>query len=520
MAAVSSSYKKNLLITPFTMAATISITILFAIGIACVEAFGIGITNRKHSLQSTHVQRVSRTIDTMASVFRPLVSSRKPELKLMATSATTNNAIDSQHTETKNKIQLELKTWMFRNKFPIAYEVAKSTKNANSNADDVEIVPILLLNGFGVGSFHQHSLMRQLLLLQQQQDEENERSSSSKREYVIYGIDYLGQGKSWPSNCNDGDSEDELDLGYSADMWLDQLQGFIEEVILPSSTSNSDNAEKKVHLVGNSVGGYLSTILTSRIPTKISSLTLMNATPVWGLNLPGWNGRLPAPPLPKIVGRTLFDVIRDLDTIDKYLEAAYVRREAFDGTYDDGFHRECDGSVGASTTLGQKIRGCTMGKGGHAAFASILWSAPASEFDGEKLTSTPADFYGTLETLPVDVLLLFGADDPWCTPAVAKRMHTTLTDGGENDENDGGRRNASWAQRYISIQNVGHCPNHEAPHAVARVLSSWIDASSGRNEAPLVFDNDQINEPWGVVGLREVSIEESRDLGLMDKIVS
>ena len=63
----------------------------------------------------------------------------------------------------------------------------------------------------------------------------------------------------------------------------------------------------------------------------------MNATPVWGLNLPGWDGKLPAPPLPKIVGRKLFDTIRDDDTIEWYLNEAYVHREAFDGTFSDSF---------------------------------------------------------------------------------------------------------------------------------------------------------------------------------------
>jgi hypothetical protein len=40
-----------------------------------------------------------------------------------------------------------------------------------------------------------------------------------------------------------------------------------------------------------------------------------------------------------------------------------------------------------------KIRGCTEGNGGHAAFASILWSAPASG----------VSFYDALQQVPVDV---------------------------------------------------------------------------------------------------------------------
>ena len=39
---------------------------------------------------------------------------------------------------------------------------------------------------------------------------------------------------------------------------------------------------------------------------------LLNATPIWGSDLPGWDGRLPAPPVPRAVGRALFDLVRHL----------------------------------------------------------------------------------------------------------------------------------------------------------------------------------------------------------------
>ena len=69
--------------------------------------------------------------------------------------------------------------------------------------------------------------------------------------------------------------------------------------------------------------------LANRRPDLVESVCLLNPTPVWGLNLPGWSGHLPAPAIPKRVGRFLFDQIRDLGTIEKYLENAYARKEAF-----------------------------------------------------------------------------------------------------------------------------------------------------------------------------------------------
>ena len=198
--------------------------------------------------------------------------------------------------------------------------------------------PILLLNGFGVGSFHQHRLIPQLL----QNDNRH-----------VYCIDYLGQGKSWPVNCEDGMGPSEQGLIYSAETWVDQVITFIEEVIRPEHSSDG-----KVHLVGNSVGGHIAAHIANLRPDLVSSICLLNPTPVWGLNLPGWDGKLPAPKIPKAIGRYLFDRIRDLNTIEKYLENAYARKEAFDNQ------------------LMHDIRGCTLGTGGHAAFASILFSPP------------------------------------------------------------------------------------------------------------------------------------------------
>lgn len=179
--------------------------------------------------------------------------------------------------------------------------------------------------------------------------------SSSNQKRKVYGIDYMGQGKSWPINCDDGNSENERNLIYSIDTWADQIIDFVQEVLVPIH-----GEDVKVHLIGNSVGGHLAALLATKRPDLIESVCLLNATPVWGLNLPFWSGHLPPPFLPRRIGRFLFDQIRNLGTIEKYLEAAYFNKDAYD------------------ETLIKQIRSCTDGKGGHAAFASIMWSPPAS----------------------------------------------------------------------------------------------------------------------------------------------
>ena len=346
---------------------------------------------------------------------------------------------------------IESKGWDFRGHF-VGYEVA----NEEALSDE----PILLLNGFGVGSFHQHRLIPEIL------------SCDEKR--VIYGMDYLGQGRSWPVDCDDGNSESERGLIYSADLWVEQIISFLEQVV---------RSKGKIHLVGNSVGGHLAAVVASRRPDLVASLSLLNPTPVWGLNLPGWSGKLPPPAIPRKIGRILFDLIRDLGTIEKYLETAYANRGAF------------------GSDLMDQIRACTEGKGGHAAFSSILWSPPASYQGNAK------NFYQVLSQVQCDVLLLFGQDDPWCKPAFAKRMIQSLTE----------RAASSACCRYLQLSNVGHCPNHEAPKAVGKTVAAWIGATN-RSTIPLVDgDREVFHEEWAAIELRELGADEIK-VTLVDKL--
>ena len=349
--------------------------------------------------------------------------------------------------------------------------------------------PVLLLNGFGVGSFHQHRLMPRLASASA--------SSSSPGDREIYGIDYLGQGRSWPVDMDDGESEGEKGLRYDINTWADQCIKFIERVVLPEQGGRVS----KVHLVGNSVGGYLSVVLASKRPDLIDSICLLNATPVWGLNLPFWSGRLPAPFLPKLIGRFLFDRIRDYGTIEKFLDQTYSRREAFD-----------------DELMGQ-IRDCTEGLGGHAAFASILWSPPAdfssggSAGDGAGDATEATDFYVSLERLECDVLLLFGRDDPWCKPAFAKRMCEML---------DRRRVSTGRVHRYVELEDTGHCPNHEAPQATAAAVNRWLAACTPgeRSVVELVHGGrERFAEPWGEIVMREVSKNEI-SLNFLDRLVT
>ena len=223
----------------------------------------------------------------------------------------------------------------------------------------------------------------------------------------------------------------------------------------------------------------------------------------------------------------MFDLIRDKGTIRKYLEAAYRNPEAFD-----------DGLVNA-------IRACTEGRGGHAAFASIMWSPPASSSfsppsEGEERDGggddDAAEFYSNLSRVPCDVLLVFGRDDPWCRPAFAVRMCETLRRRRSGKSGSSGATTTTTAAspicRYVDLDGVGHCPNHEAPRSTGRAIRRWTDAGGegggGRATVPLVVgtgkeegekergggdgrDAESVEEPsWGgEVIMREMMRDEA-----------
>jgi hypothetical protein len=81
--------------------------------------------------------------------------------------------------------------------------------------------------------------------------------------------------------------------------WVKQIIDFIEQVILVEEEEEEEGhqnkiddkeiktttSKKKVHLVGNSVGGHIAAHIARRRPDLISSICLLNPTPVRLLRL-------------------------------------------------------------------------------------------------------------------------------------------------------------------------------------------------------------------------------------------
>ena len=74
--------------------------------------------------------------------------------------------------------------------------------------------------------------------------------------------------------------------------WVEQIIDFIEQVILVEEEEKghrnkiddkeikTTTSKRKVHLVGNSVGGHIAAHIARRRPDLISSICLLNPTPV------------------------------------------------------------------------------------------------------------------------------------------------------------------------------------------------------------------------------------------------
>merc|ERR1712228_1095360 len=71
--------------------------------------------------------------------------------------------------------------------------------------------------------------------------------------------------------------------------------------------------------------------------------------------------------------------------------------------------------------------------------------------------------------------------------------------------------NKSVIYKFYELDNVGHCPNHEAPQAVASTLYNWIYHTIDNRKEKKQYNKEEEEEeeffyyePWGDTILREV----------------
>ncbi len=255
--------------------------------------------------------------------------------------------------------------------------------------------PLLLVHGFGASTDHWRKNIAEL-----------------RKDFAVWAIDLLGFGRSAKPN-----------IEYSGNLWRDQLQDFITEVI-----------GKPAVLAGNSLGGYASLRVAAQCPESAVGLILLNSAG------PFTENKTAKPNLLNKVMRwvffqswgsyLLFQYVRRKKTIRKTLEKVYSDRAAVtDRLVEEIYRPSCD-------------------KGALEVFASIFKTP-----QGEKVDVL-------LQQLTCPLLMLWGEEDPWINAQ---------------------ERGAKFRQYYPKLTEyylkAGHCPHDEIPEQVNSLIRSWVLAN-------------------------------------------
>ncbi|XAR54413.1 hypothetical protein NMG60_11029526 [Bertholletia excelsa] len=332
--------------------------------------------------------------------------------------------------------------WEWKPKFNVHYE--------KSGSENVNSPPVLFLPGFGVGSFHYEKQLKDL-----------------GRDYRVWAIDFLGQGMSLPSEdptqCEEGylTKENSVwgfgdkteswadELVYSIDLWRDQVQFFVEEVI-----------KEPVYIVGNSLGGYVALYFAAYNPDLVKGVTLLNATPFWGF-LPNpirsprlarifpWAGTFPLPANVRKLTELVWQKISDPESIAEVLKQVYA-----------------DHSTNVDNVFSHIVE-TAQHPVAAASFASIM-CAPQGQLSFREALSR-------CQENNTPICLMYGKEDPWVKPIWGLQVKRKIPEA-----------------PYYEISPAGHCPHDEVPEVVNFLLRGWIRnlESQGSVALPLL-DNPE-----------------------------
>ncbi|URE33311.1 alpha/beta hydrolase fold [Musa troglodytarum] len=336
--------------------------------------------------------------------------------------------------------------WEWKPKISVHYE--------KSGSRNVDAPAVLFLPGFGVGSFHYEKQLEDL-----------------GRDYRVWALDFLGQGKSLPSedpapvDNREGDSEDNdalwgfgeepkpwaRELVYSIDLWREQVQHFVEQVI-----------GEPVYVVGNSLGGFVALYFAACNPQLVRGVALLNATPFWGF-LPNpirsprlskflpWSGTLPLPSNVRRLTQLVWEKISDPSSIQEVLKQVYA-----------------DHSINVDKVFSHIIE-ITQHPAAAASFASIMF-APRGQLSFQEALSR-------CQVEGVPICLMYGREDPWVRPIWGFQVKRQLPE-----------------VPYYEISPAGHCPHDEVPEVINFLLRGWIKnlESQGSVSLPLLEEPDYV----------------------------
>jgi pimeloyl-ACP methyl ester carboxylesterase len=253
-------------------------------------------------------------------------------------------------------------------------------------------------------------------------------------DFEVFAIDLLGFGRSAKPNWQ-----------YSGELWRDQLDDFITEVIGQPAV-----------LAGNSLGGYVCLSVAAQRSTAAGLVLLNSAGPFADADSPEpdpLQSEVQPPKQPnswqKLLGKAakwIFQQPWARFLIFQYVRQPWVIRQTLEKVYLD--------KSAITDQLVEEIQRPACDPGAAEVFASVF-STP----QGEKVDVL-------LKQLKCPLLLLWGEADPW--------MNTR-------------ERSPKFRQYYPQLQEyflrAGHCPHDEVPEQVNSLLRSWVLSLPASQEA-------------------------------------
>ncbi|MEO0926167.1 MAG: alpha/beta fold hydrolase [Cyanobacteria bacterium J06629_2] len=254
---------------------------------------------------------------------------------------------------------------------------------------------LLLVHGFGASTDHWRKNIAQL-----------------QSNFDVWAIDLLGFGRSAKPKQE-----------YSGDLWREQLQDFITEVI-----------QQPTVLAGNSLGGYASLCVAATYPQSTAGLILLNSAGPFSDTQDNSASR--ANPLGKLIRSLLlqpwasfllFQYVRRRSIIRKTLNNVYFDPDAVtEQLVEDIYRPSCD-------------RG-----------AADVFNAVFKTPQGEKVDVL-------LSKMQCPLLLLWGEKDPWI-----------------NAREKGVQFRQYYPQVTEHYLQAGHCPHDEVPDEVNALITDWV----------------------------------------------
>ncbi len=260
-----------------------------------------------------------------------------------------------------------------------------------------DLPALLLVHGFGASTDHWRKNIAQL-----------------QEHFQVWAIDLLGFGRSAKPKQE-----------YSGNLWREQLQDFITEVI-----------GKPTVLAGNSLGGYASLCVAAAYPQSTAGLILLNSAGPFSdtttqsnqKSKSNFGGKLTRSILLQPwASFLLFQYVRRRSVIRKTLNQVYYDHSAVTEQLVEEIYRPS----------------CDLG-------AAEVFNAVFKTPQGEKVDML-------LSQMQCPLLLLWGEKDPWI-----------------NARDRGSKFREYYPQLTEYYLEAGHCPHDEIPEEVNKLITNWV----------------------------------------------